>query len=75
MATRDPVLDELIRNGSEDVSVKKLSPDPASSSLSVDVRSEDIGECLLIVSWSVCFSSRLELSILVFVDWCVYVVG
>lgn len=46
MATRD-VLEELMRNGGEEVSVKKQSLDPAASSLSLDTRSEDIGKSSL----------------------------
>ena len=43
MATKD-VLEELMRNGGEEVSVKKQNLDPAASSLSLDTRSDDIGK-------------------------------
>lgn len=44
MATRDPVLDELMRNGGrDDANIKKDTL--GSSSMSLEVRGEDIGEC------------------------------
>ena len=54
MATRDPVLEELMRNGGDDMRKSPTHPplDATTSTLSLDVRSEDIGE-------SVCYPPSL----------------
>ena len=46
MATKDVLEEVMMRNGSEDVvgGVKKHTLDQAPSNVSLDVRSEDIGE-------------------------------